>query len=161
MNNQMILFFAGILVSLSLGCVLPEANDSNRDDAPENTCLTDSLDFQGTWVITGSGERSGCSDDHLNTPHFKLRSGALPIAATIDESQTIRLELAEPIDDFELGGTVGCEHVILTTKEHLGDSQVEHRFRSESFNDTEIELTFTVVGPNSCEATESATITRQ
>ena len=160
MKNHMIPIVAGILFSLSLSCVVPEAVDLTPDD-PENTCLTDLLDFQGTWAITGSGERSGCSDNHLNTPHFKLRSGALNIAATIDESEAIRLELAEPIDEFELDGTVKCESVTFTTKERVGDSHVEHVFRAESVDDTEIALTFTVLGPNSCEGTGTATITRQ
>jgi hypothetical protein len=160
MKNQMHPILVGILFALSLNCVAPEAGDLTPDD-PENICLSEPLDFQGTWTITGSGERSGCSDNHLNTPHFKLRSGALNITATIDESETIRFELAEPIDEFELDGTVKCESVTFTTKERVGDSHVEHVFRAESVDDTEIALTFTAVGPNTCEGTGTATITRR
>ena len=70
-----------IIIACCLGFIACELLEPGPfvEEPIDPMCEVDLARVDGTWTITGTGERSGCRDSTLNAPFFELRSQGLPI----------------------------------------------------------------------------------
>ena len=159
MRKSMCIVAATVFLIL-LGC----SGSSGLDElfgSGDTICLDESPDLEGTWVITGSGKRSNCADETLNTDRFELQSAPVALKATEDGAGNLQFELAAPLDDFVLDGAVDCEEVMFSTREQYRGETLQHIFSGAPQTGGVIAGTFTGTGPDACTSSGSFQMVRQ
>lgn len=160
-STQILAMVVAVLGGISaLGCSLDPDLDLFEDFTLGASCSGTTPDMNGIWEFTGTGERSECRDEFLNTKKFTISSLQIPIA--YDET-TGELTLGDSNfgAGFELKNAVidrAC--VEFTTVERVGDQTIEYRWKGKAQNGQFLEGDFTGTGPSGCAATGDFTMSK-
>lgn len=146
--------FPVLAAALALaGCGDP-FDDDGYDGDP--TCNTFTEVFDGQWRISGSGSRSGCSDESLNVADFTLSSAPIVVEQT---GGTLVLG-AGASGGFDLSGEVRGRCLDFTTRETFDGQTITYTWTGEIEGNT-ARGGFTGEGPRGCRSEGTFTIRRQ
>ncbi len=160
-STQILAVVVAVLGGISaLGCSLDPDLDLFDDLYQSNSCSGTTPDLNGIWEFTGSGERTECRDDFLNTGKFTISSLEIPLA--YDET-TSELTLGD--NNFGAGfeiknAVVDRACVEFTTVERVGDQTIEYRWKGKAQSGQFLEGDFTGTGPAGCAATGDFTMSK-
>lgn len=126
-----------------------------KETAAIEQCINDTIAqgrratwVQGTWVITGIGERSHCSDEALNTDEFKLRSRAFRVH---QQGHLLFLE-SHGAAGLSLGGRVGDRCIRVRAVERHNGQSISYDFPGRFVGTSAFTGKFTSHGPGNCES---------
>lgn len=121
-----------------------------QDDPIDPACEVQTADVGGSWKITGTGERFGCSDETFNTSFFELRSDPLVITQT---GGVLELDPGTPPTFVFTDGTVMGRCVGFRTAEGTELGTLEFIWNGVVSEDGSfLAGQFTGQGPGPCEA---------
>ncbi len=87
------------------------------DDEEENRCAGDMAKVSGSWTLTGSGSRTSCGQESLNTSEVEFGSVPLQIAQ-VNNNLTLRETVPVPGGSFTFSnGVVNGSCVSFETRE--------------------------------------------
>ncbi|MCA9563616.1 MAG: hypothetical protein KC561_09010 [Myxococcales bacterium] len=154
MNIRHALLFALAIGWVVLGFAECDSLGEDYYDQCSSGVVAPYGDLNGSWVISGNGSRSGCSDDRLNG-EFRMSSSTLDVV--VDGTGAGALQLAEPMSipggQFTLSGDLvysGCLEFV--TRETSNAGTIEYRFRAIN-SGYGLEGSFTGSGPSNCDST--------
>lgn len=143
-----------------LGCSIDTGLDDFDDLWDPDPCTGSSPDLNGVWEITGSGKRSDCREEFLNTDRFTLGSLEIPIVYDANTGE-MALGQASYADSFEIRSSlVDRACVEFTTVEIVGDQAIEYRWEGNARSDRYVEGEFSGSGPAGCEVKGTFTMSR-
>lgn len=133
--------FMALLALGSGGC-----EPATNADSVEPECQGVPAQVAGTWVLSGTGSRSGCENDKLDTDRFDLSSAGIAVAQNGDT-----LQLAEASETFELFGTVAGSCLEFTTVEAVENDSIRYAWSARVTTDARrAQGSFSGSGPENC-----------
>lgn len=149
--------FGGIC---AIGCTIDPDLDPFDDLYTPDQCTGTSPDLNGTWEITGTGKRSECREDFLNTDKFTLSSVKIPLVYDADTGE-LSVGNVPANSNFQVKSAVidrAC--VEFTTVEGVGDQTIEYRWKGSARSDNFLEGEFTGIGPSGCDTVGNFSMSR-
>lgn len=150
-STQILAVMVAILGGISvIGCSIDPDFDLFDDLYQPENCAGNTPDLNGIWEFTGTGERSECREDFLNTKKFTMSSLEIPLAYNETTSELTlgnnnfgsNFEIKNPIVDR------AC--VEFSTVERVGDQTIEYRWKGKASTTSYLEGDFTGTGPSGC-----------
>ncbi len=144
----------------ALSCSIDPDFDAFDDLFQSSSCAGTTPDLNGIWEISGTGKRTECRDDFLNTDKFIMSSLEIPMA--YDE---VTGELTLGDNNFGAGfeiknAVIDQACVEFTTVERVGDQTIEYRWKGKAQSGQFLEGDFTGTGPSACAATGNFTMSK-
>ena len=141
---------------LSLGC--EEVLNRVIDDLIPGCVVPP--DMEGTFEIRGSGERSLCSDETLNSTDIDISSVLLTFST--NEEDRYLFDIDTEFDSFSsTGGYATCEGIEFDTTEVYEDSVIVYEWRASAESLNLFIGTFTAEGPDTCRSTGTFELIRR
>lgn len=160
-STQILAVVVAILGGISvIGCSIDPDFDLFEDFDLAGSCSGTTPDLNGIWEFTGTGERTECRDDFLNTKKFEISSLEIPL--DYDETTgELTLGANDFGSNFEIkSASVDRACVEFTTVERVGDQTIEYRWKGRASNAQYMEGDFTGTGPSGCVATGDFTMSK-
>ena len=152
-STQILALVVAVLGGISaLSCSIDPDFDAFDDIFQSGSCAGTTPDLNGIWEISGTGKRSECREEFLNTEKFTISSLELPLS--YDEvTGELTLGANNFGANFEVKSAVvdrAC--VTFTTVERVGDQTIEYRWKANAKSGLYMEGDFTGTGPSGCAA---------
>ncbi len=145
---------------LATACTADDDYASMIEECLQGTLLEGRRSYwtQGTWVLTGSGQRSECSDEKFDTPTLKISSRPMRVR---QREHFISLDpqgASTSGTNFTLDGVVGDKCVRFHTMETTDGLGLNFDFPGRFAASKTISGHFTGAGPDSCVSTGDFTV---
>lgn len=140
-----------IAALIILGCTGLDPLEPEEQEPPP-VCTVDASLLSGVWRISGSGSRSECLDESLDTDYFELNSAPLKLTATADAFGNVQFTLGQSIRGFMLEGAVDCDAVNFTSQEDFRGDVLTYEWDGDLFGENTFKGTFKGTGPEGCKS---------